>query len=268
MIKKWKFKGVFKVDNKSNKEYYLYNNAFYLENSIFWRGIDYFLWELKSREIWIHLSKKSEIILDIGANTGIYSILSKVHNFDSNVYAFEPQPNIFEILKKNAQINNFDITCIPYAISNDIGEFSFYNYGDNTFLDNNTTAGSLNKDWRKNNQHSIIVPVTTLKQYIKDCKLEKIDLIKIDVETLEFEVLKGFGKYLNQFLPIIILEIQTNDIGEKIKTLLDSSYNIFNIDEQFGLIQNHNWDKNLNKNYILCPDQALHLISDFIYDRK
>ena len=45
LIKKMRFKGKFKVINNDKKEFYLYNNAFYLENSIFWIGIDNFYWE-------------------------------------------------------------------------------------------------------------------------------------------------------------------------------------------------------------------------------
>ena len=103
-----------------------------------------------TRQIWIHLSKSSKIIFDIGANTGIYSILSKVYNPNSIVSAFEPQPNIYKILKKNNHINNYNISCENIAISNKTGKFPFFNYGRKTFSDRNTTAGSLNKNWREN----------------------------------------------------------------------------------------------------------------------
>ena len=43
-VKKITFKGAFKVSNNDKKVYYLYNNKFYLETSIYWRGIDSFKW--------------------------------------------------------------------------------------------------------------------------------------------------------------------------------------------------------------------------------
>ena len=100
LMKKMKFIGKFKITTKDDKIFYLYNNTFFLENSIFWLGMENFTWEFMTRQIWIHLSKSSKIIFDIGANTGIYSILSKVYNPNAKVSAFEPQPNIYKILKK------------------------------------------------------------------------------------------------------------------------------------------------------------------------
>ena len=92
--------------------------------------------------------------------------------------------------------------------------------------------------------------------------------MKIDVETLEFEVLEGMGRYLNDFLPIIILEIQTKNIGEKIKNLLDHTYHIFNINEKKGLVNNNEWDDNINKNYLLCPESKEHFIYNFIHNES
>ena len=166
MIRNYKFKGKIKVTTHDNKKFYLYNNAFLLESSIFWLGLDNISWENMTRKIWINLAKKSKIIIDIGANTGFFSIIAKVYNDDCNIYAFEPQPNIFNIFKKNVQINNFNISCNKVAISKYTGNAPFYNYGDDTFTEKNTTAGSLNKNWRQENQSTITVPVITLKQFI------------------------------------------------------------------------------------------------------
>ena len=100
MIRNYKFKGTIKVKTDDNKKFYLYNNAFMLESRIFWLGLENISWENMTRKIWINLSKKSKTIFDIGANTGFFSITSKVYNNDCDIYAFEPQPNIFYILKK------------------------------------------------------------------------------------------------------------------------------------------------------------------------
>ena len=215
-----RFKGEFLVNTKELKSFLLYNNAFSLETRLFWTGLENNSWEYMSRKIWISLCKQSDTILDIGANTGIYSLLAKVYNPHSKIIAFEPQPNIYEVLQKNIEINNFDIQIENTALSNYKGEAKFYNYGIGTFLTNNTTAGSLNKDWRPKNQSHIIVQVNQLLNYIEETDIMSIDLIKIDVETSEYEVLNGYGHYLYLHEAIIILEIQNVDIGKKIKSLL------------------------------------------------
>ncbi len=266
MIRNYKFKGNIKVKTHDKKKFYLYNNSFILESSIFWLGLENISWENMTRKIWINLTKKSEIIIDIGANTGFFSIIAKVYNDDCNVYAFEPQPNIFNILKKNVQINNFNISCNKVAISNYVGDALFYNYGDDTFTEKNTTAGSLNKNWRQENQSTITVPVITLKQFIELNNFINIDLMKIDVETFEYEVLLGMGKYIEIFNPIIILEIQTEMIGNKILSLFNKlNYSYFNINEKIGLIQKKivEIDEN-NLNYLFCPNTKNEQIEMFI----
>jgi len=265
IIKKLKFRGEFEVVTKDNKKFYLYNNSFYLENSIFWLGIDKFKWENVTRQIWAQLSQHSEVIFDIGANTGIFSVLSKVYNKNSKVYSFEPQPNIFKILKRNNQINKFDIKCENIALSNYSGKSLFYNYGKNTFDSKNTTAGSLNQDWRKDNQFSIKVFVSTLNDYITEYDIKNIHLMKIDVETLEFEVLLGFNKFLHQFKPIIILEIQNSLIGNNITTLFNKlTYCYFNINEHLGLVEVNSLTpfSNENRNFLLCPKQKLNVVKN------
>ncbi len=267
LIKKMRFKGKFKVINNDKKEFYLYNNAFYLENSIFWIGIDNFYWEKMTRKIWVELSKKSETIFDVGANTGIFSVLSKIYNNHAKVVAFEPQPNIYKILKKNNHVNNFNIDCEKYGVSNTIGSANFYNYGEKTFISRNTTAGSLNKNWRKNKQQSISVDITSLDQYIKDNNITQLDLLKIDVETHEYEVLLGFEKYFKLYKPIIILEIQNRSIGENIENFIQSqNYYFYNINEVSGLslVNNLGQEVEQNRNYLLCPKHKLNYIEKFI----
>ena len=220
---------------KKGNSFKLYNNAFLLETHIFWLGIDNYQWENKTREIWCDLSTKSNTIADVGANVGIFSVLAKANNPNAQVIAFEPQPNIFEILKKNNAINKFDIHCENNAISNTSGSVPFFNHGPNTFSDNNTTSGSLNKTWRPIDQNSIHVEAITLERYINTNNIESIDLLKIDVETLEHEVLLGYGGYLLKHEPIIILEIQSTEIGSNIDSLLTTDlYLYYSIDESKG----------------------------------
>jgi len=251
--KKLRFKGVFNVKTKKGNSFKLYNNAFLLETHIFWLGIDNYQWENKTREIWCDLSTKSNTIADVGANVGIFSVLAKANNPNAQVIAFEPQPNIFEILKKNN------------AISNTSGSVPFFNHGPNTFSDNNTTSGSLNKTWRPIDQNSIYVEAITLESYINTNNIEAIDLLKIDVETLEYEVLLGYGSFLLKHEPIIILEIQSKEIGSNIDSLLTIDlYLYYSIDESQGLVKIDVLGTGEDNNYLLCPKSKIHLINSLI----
>ena len=260
--KKLRFKGIFNVKTEKGNNFKLYNNAFLLETHIFWLGIDNYEWENKTREIWCDLSTKVDTIADVGANVGIFSVLAKANNPNAKVIAFEPQPNIFEILKKNNAINKFDIHCENNAISNTIGSVPFFNHGPKTFSDNNTTSGSLNKTWRPIDQNSIHVEAITLESYINKNNVESIDLLKIDVETLEYEVLLGYGSFLLKHEPIIILEIQSVTIGSHIESVLPKDlYFYYSIDESKGMIKVNTLGKGTDNNYLLCPKSKVSFIT-------
>lgn len=266
IAKKLRFKGAFNVNTSRGNNFKLYNNAFLLETHIFWLGIDNYQWENKTREIWCDLSSKSNTIADVGANVGIFSVLAKANNPSASVIAFEPQPNIFEVLQKNNEINKFDIHCENNAISDSAGSVPFYNHGPNTFSDNNTTSGSLNKTWRPIDQNSINVEAITLESYIRENNIESIDLMKIDVETLEYEVLVGYGDLLLKHEPIIVLEIQSPEIGSNIETLLNQNlYFYYAIDELKGLQRVNVLGVGEDNNYLLCPKSKVNLVDGLMH---
>lgn len=264
--RKLRFIGKFPVRTEDGKNFYLFNNAFLLETNIFWLGMERYSWEKMTRSIWVELCRTSDTIFDIGANSGIFAVLAKAYNPASKVVAFEPQPNIFYVLKKNNEINGFDIRCENCALSDKEGEMPFYNTGEASFTYENTTAGSLNKNWRTNLQMSIMVVVKELRNYLEQNNIAKIDLIKIDVETFEFEVLSGYGQGLSLHKPIIILEIQDRKIGKNVESLFEpGAYSFFNIDEEKGLIETGEMGlSEVNHNYLLCPVGKLGMISKFI----
>jgi FkbM family methyltransferase len=270
MRRRLRFIGKFYVNTADGRKFKLFNNAFHLENHIFWLGLDQYPWERMTRRIWVKLSQLSDTIFDIGANSGIYAVLAKVYNERSLVVAFEPQPNVFKILEKNNHINGFNIHCEQLALSDREGRLPFYNYGANTFTTENTTAGSLNKEWVKRDQRSIMVGVMKLESYIEENTIPGIDLMKIDVETLEYEVLNGYRKYLCKHRPVIILEIQNRAIGRRIKSLFDNDqYIYFNIDEQAGLSRvSHLGESSTNLNYLLCPRSKEEHIVEFLGTRQ
>lgn len=51
---------------------------------------------------------ESDIVLDIGANKGFFSIYAAMHASKGRVYAFEPAPQIFAMLRENIRLNNLE----------------------------------------------------------------------------------------------------------------------------------------------------------------
>ena len=243
------FNGIFKVSVKKNASFLIRHYGYQVENDIFWMGLTG-RWEKKSIELWMKLSEKSKVIVDIGANTGVYSLISKCLNPDSRVVAFEPVERIFNKLNCNIQLNNFSIESLLMAVSDHSGEALFYdtteehNYG--------ATLQKISHDLLSTTKVGII----TIDDLIKEKNLVGIDLVKIDVEYHEPEVLKGFS-LINKYQPSILIEILSDDIGERVQAEIENyggAYLYFDIDEQNGLRKVENIRKSSGMNYLLCTE--------------
>ena len=92
----------------------------------FWNGLGK-TWEPLSLNIWSKIVKKNTIF-DIGANTGIYSLVSCAFNSNSKTYAFEPNNNFIKAIYKSKIKNKFNIKIENVALSNEEGFVNFDGY--------------------------------------------------------------------------------------------------------------------------------------------
>ncbi|MBS1650680.1 MAG: FkbM family methyltransferase [Bacteroidetes bacterium] len=245
------FKGNFQV-NINSKKLLINHYGFELENEIFWRGLENG-WENISMRLWIELSKQSEVIFDIGANTGIYSLVSKTVNQNVKVYAFEPVKRVYEKLCANNALNNFDINCFELAISNQNGEAVIYD----TPTDH-VYSVAVNKNIADVKNPIITkIKTETLHSFIRQHNITKIDLMKIDVETHEPEVLEGMQEFLQQYKPTLLIEILNDEVATKVESLIKHlDYLFFNIDEINKPKQVSKIDKSDFHNYLFCSEKT------------
>jgi FkbM family methyltransferase len=112
---------------KNGQPVKLFNPGFTtIENEIFWNGIENG-WEKESIKQWLYYAKNAEGIVDIGANSGIYSILAHSVNPRANILAFEPVERTFDLLLKNVDLNTpNNISTYQLAVSNKNGTSLFY----------------------------------------------------------------------------------------------------------------------------------------------
>lgn len=92
-----------------------------LENEIFWRGLYEGGGEEQPLRLWLKLCAEAATILDIGANIGIYSLVAKTVNRGAKVYGLYPVAHLHRKLKKNCELNEFDVVCEHAALSNQDG---------------------------------------------------------------------------------------------------------------------------------------------------
>lgn len=259
------FAGKFKI--KVNDTFFYmnhYNNhGFIIEDSLFWEGLDK-KYECKSLNIWRKLAQKSNVVFDIGANTGLYSLLAQVVSPESDIYGFEPVGKIYDKFVANCQINQYKIKCEQLALSNQTGEVIFY---DLPVLNN--YSASLNKDFSDIHHAQLIdqrielkVKAMTLKDYIESNKIDRIDLMKIDVETFEPQVLEGMDIYLEKFRPAMLIEILKDEIGERVEAIVNGlGYLYFLIDESKGIKQQNHIIAQNKSNYLLCSHEQAQYLS-------
>lgn len=153
---------------------------------------------------------KNKTIVDIGANIGNHSVYFGKICEAERVFSFEPQKEIFNILKKNIELNNLVDVISPV----NIGIGKELTRGNIIIPDNNNLG--MGRILEKDNGSIEINSIDNLFLG-KDIK---IDMIKIDVEGMEIEVLKGSINILNLYKPILYIEAATEDYYNDINTFL------------------------------------------------
>ena len=85
-------KGIIKLYWDRNQYFKIFcDYNLFMENELFWLGFNGG-WEKKSLEVWVKLCKHCSTIFDIGANSGIYSLVAQSVNPEAEIFAFEPIP--------------------------------------------------------------------------------------------------------------------------------------------------------------------------------
>lgn len=146
--------------------------------------------------------KPNHVIIDVGANIGLVSLKSsKLTSASGAVHSFEPDPINFERLTKNIELNNFsNITSNRLGLGDINGAFEL-----ETIDENNLGMHRIALQGAK--QNSTQITVITLDEYLDNNTLERVDIIKIDVEGFEMKVLNGAKKCLNKYHPILFIEL-------------------------------------------------------------
>src|SRR4030067_3699315 len=184
----------------SQKVYLQTDGNDYIASLLYWGGIDAF--EGNTIRFFIELLNYADTFFDIGANTGLYSLIAAKGNPRRMIYAIEPVPRVFDCLRKNIELNKLrNIRINPYAITNYDGEITLY-----VPMSAIPTDASTLKGFRKTTEN-ISVPAKTIDSLVRQDEIPKVDLIKIDTEGTEHMVLEGAKKILIRDEPIIICEV-------------------------------------------------------------
>ncbi|WCO02538.1 FkbM family methyltransferase [Psychroserpens ponticola] len=177
-------------------------------------------------------------ILDIGANFGYLSLVwAKSVCKTGQVISFEPNKNVYNSLLKSIAINNLNnIQVENLAIGNE-------NKSVNLFFENSTTSNVIQSDI---SQSLGTIQMIRIDDFIKSQKLTQCHLVKIDVDGIELDILKGSINMLNKFRPIVIVEI--NDDIRIVEFFIENNYQVLN-----GNLKEYDSNKPLPPNIYCIP---------------
>jgi FkbM family methyltransferase len=185
--------------------------------------------------------EKGDVYVDVGANLGYMSInAEKIVGPGGAVVALEPDTEILTILKANKLINHSAFPIIEKAASEAPGVETF----------NIATESGLSR--LSNVQHNLFGLELLRQKEVETDSLDNIlnsiipnrpvKLIKIDVEGHELRVLKGAVNTINNYKPVLILEINHGALKQNDISYLDILHFLEKFSYKFYFVDSHSAD--------------------------
>lgn len=188
-------------------------NALYLNSSWVHPSKDdkwntHFVWELDVVQKFADQIQDNFVILDIGANTGTFSLIAK-YNKTTTWHLFEPDPFNYSLLEENLQINNIRNSVLyDEALTDKVGD------GILKICPNHRGLNTIGVDVKRFTEDETInhpVKFNTIDNLFLNTK---IDLIKMDTEGSEYDIIRGGFETIKKFKPKILLEYNPGNMSQ------------------------------------------------------
>jgi len=176
-----------------------------------------------------------EIIFDCGANIGFVT-----HRFlqlfpSATVHAFEPNPTVFSTLLQ-AYAGEERVKPHPLAISNQ-SRTAVFNQNDNSGTSSFFTPTAYNRRFYARTSRPLEVTVTTIDEFSEQHQIERIDVLKLDLEGAEMDAIAGAERMLNEhridilYTEIAIVPLYKNQalLADLILAMRRHGYSLYNL---------------------------------------
>ena len=219
-------------------------------------------YEIATMNLISKIIEKQFVAMDIGANVGPISLPIASRLTDGKIYAIEPGPPFFAKLQSNLALNpRLKDRLVPLhtGLSNESGELFWRE-------DINNTGNAC---LRGSESDGVSVPVTTLDKLASELQLTRLDFIKMDVEGMEWNVIRGGFNTIEKMRPIMLLETLifedlpgTNDNLDSIYAYFTSiDYTAFSINDRSGDLEKINGTF-VSTNSLLVPNEKVDVTLD------
>ena len=190
------------IDLEDNKELYLLRGGDFDK-----LRIDSFLEKEPETLIWLNRLNKQDVLWDIGANIGVYSIYAS-KTIGNKSYAFEPSSNNTLFIQQNINANKLNNLVTLYPIA--VGKNHSYDLLDSKDNQYGHTGSEVRSSEYGNNNTKYLK-----EKYTQGCVVDSIDSLvekgvpppthlKIDVDGLEPDIIKGAIKTLPKVKSILV----------------------------------------------------------------
>ena len=172
------------------------------------------------------------IVFDIGAYIGVYTFAACNILKSGMVHTFEPNPHSAKRIEETIRRNNVtQIQLNNCALGNHTGKVNFALH---------KTPVQSRIHTQPSQANSVEIPITTLDHYCHVQKINRIDLLKMDVEGAELMVLRGAAEMIEKRSPVMIVELHQPEskgfghtVSETIHYLRDAGYSLYTV--RYGL---------------------------------
>jgi FkbM family methyltransferase len=183
-----------------------------VSNHVFWRGWDGY--EPATTPLFYRLARRSAVTLDLGANVGFYTLLAAQANPAGRVHAFEPQPTAFERLQNHLGLNQVrNAEAHPVAVGDVDGTADLFVGEAGVPVSSSLSAEYLEavrRDGpitRREEVEAVHVRVMPIDAFVRERAVERVDLVKLDVESFEPQALRGMSETLRRDRPHVVCEV-------------------------------------------------------------
>ena len=159
-----------------------------------------------------------DVIFDVGGNVGLFALIMANSRSDIKIYSFEPLPTTYNKMLNNLALNprlKNSIQTFNIGFSAEQGSFDFYLPGttqaasmqpinDEFYLQESDSSGNYTG---KKKLDKIVCKVETIDLFCEAHEINKLDILKLDIEGAERDALIGAKNTLNKFQPIVYCEM-------------------------------------------------------------
>ena len=198
--------------------------------------------------------KNKDVVIDIGANIGYYVCLEALRV--AEVYAFEPVPSNYDLLKKNIDLNYFsNVHTFRYAVGDKCGTVGMV-------VPDKKNLANIPQDGSKHTSgENIQVDMYTLDYLCKKMDISP-DFVRMDVEGYEFFIIQGMKDTLCSMKigSWVFMEVHTHVLGDRVKDIY-AVLKEYGFSEEYCIVEGKN-PYRFNYGYLRSLFPGLHLPGD------